>query len=119
MASILLQDKEVGPFFLGDQLPDLFLTLVWDSGGPVDLTSFPTAAFTVKRLHGQNTVMGGSVTDGAITYGDAANGAVNVRWPAAFTEPGTYRFRLTLGSGDTPVRHQTVQRLIFRVTEDE
>ncbi len=117
MARIVAEDKEIGPFFVGDQLPPLFLILTWDTGGFVDLNNFPSASFNVRRAKSaiSSSIMSGTTGGGNITYGILTQGQVNVIWPSSFLETGNYFFRLTLT--DATSKKQSVQRLYFEVRD--
>ena len=115
MARIVATPVEIGPFFVGDRLPTLFLELAWDTGGAVDLADFPNAAFVVRRLKGTATVMSGSKTAGDIVYHVTSSGELSLAWPTAFTEPGYYKLRLTMT--DSTPRDHSAQLLQFEIQD--
>lgn len=115
MPQIVATPVEIGPFFVGDRLPNLFIALSWDTGGAVDLGDWVSAAFVVQRLRGTATVMSGSTSGGQVTFLVTSAGELSVEWPAAFSDPGTYRFRLTLTDSDGKM--QSAQGLTFKIQE--
>lgn len=114
MAKIVNEAIDIGPVFVGDQLPPVYCILSWDTGGYVDLTSYPHASWIVKRYpNGRSTIQSGSDTDGGVTFGILAQGQLTVNWAVAFTDPGWYSLRITLTDGAS--KKLTVQRMIFEV----
>jgi hypothetical protein len=115
MARIVATPVEIGPFFVGDSLPNLFIELSWDTGGAVDLGDWPNASFIVRRFKGTVTVMDGDVTGGEVVYQVTSAGELKIVWPGVFVEPGYYRLRLTLKDADN--LEQSAQLLTFEIQD--